>query len=95
MGKAIFCLMAFNIIFFAALGKVLFEDSPIENNPFQTMFSACFTLFVLQTTSNFPDVMMPFYIDSRFASIFFMTFLFFNSIILVNMILAIFYTCYK
>jgi hypothetical protein len=95
--------MAFNIVMFGAIGKTIFKgilfdvivDWKIENNEFTSIISACYCLFVLQTTSNFPDVMMPFYKENRLTSIYFILFLLFNCIILVNMLLAIFYTFYR
>jgi hypothetical protein len=52
-------------------------------------------LFVLQTTVDNPDVMLPYFSESRLSAIFFIAFLFLNTILIVNMILALFYTAYK
>lgn len=49
----------------------------------------------MQTTSNYPDIMMPFYIKYRWAPLFFMTYLTLNYIIITNMLLGVFYTNFK
>jgi len=50
---------------------------------------------VLETTVDNPDVMLPYFSANRFAAVFFLVFLFLNTILTVNMILAVFYTAYK
>jgi two pore calcium channel protein len=52
-------------------------------------------LLVLLTTSNFPDVMMPAYKESRLYAIFFIVYLIFGLYLLMNMLLAMFYANYK
>ena len=52
---------------------------------FSTTF---FNLFVLMTTANFPDVMLPAYKSNRCSVIFFIIFLFGSAILLTNMIIA-------
>ena len=47
------------------------------------------------TTVNFPDVMLPYFSESRGASIFFISFTVINTILVINMVLAVFYTSYK
>ena len=39
--------------------------------------------------------MLPYFEQNRFAAMFFILFLFLNTILIVNMVLAIFYTAYK
>ena len=52
-------------------------------------------MFVLLTTSNFPDVMLPSYGQSRRYAIFFITYLVIGLFMLLNMLLAIFYSNYQ
>lgn len=52
-------------------------------------------MIVLQTTANFPDIMLQIYQKNRFAAIYFVLFLVLNNILLVNMMLSIFYINYK
>jgi hypothetical protein len=60
-----------------------------------TYWDAIYQLFALQTTANFPDIMLPLYEDSRAYSLFFVIFLAFNLLVLVNMLIAVFYLHYK
>ena len=60
-----------------------------------TFWDAIYQLFALQTTANFPDIMLPLYEDSRAYSLFFVIFLAFNLLVLVNMLIAVFYLHYK
>lgn len=52
-------------------------------------------MIVLQTTANFPDVMLQIYQHNRWAALYFVGFLIINNILLVNMTLSIFYINYK
>jgi len=54
-----------------------------------------FNILILQTTANFPDIMLPIYKDNRFASLFFVAFLLINNVILLNLTLSVFYMNYK
>lgn len=47
------------------------------------------------TTANFPDVMLPYFIKNRWAAMFFILFLFFNTVLILNMVLAVFYASFK
>jgi len=52
-------------------------------------------LLVLLTTANFPDYMLPAYKENRWNSLFFIVFLIVALFLLMNMLLAIFYSNYK
>lgn len=56
---------------------------------------AYFELLILQTTSNFPDVMLDIYKVHSWTPIFFILFLIINWMILTNMLLGVFYSFYK
>ncbi|EAR90720.2 cation channel family transporter (macronuclear) [Tetrahymena thermophila SB210] len=90
----IFIIIALNIMFFALLGRIIFYNQQNENY-FDNFFDSWFNFTVLQTTSNFPDVMMQYYNEHRWAPIVFVTFLLINLILLLNTVLAVFYSNYK
>ncbi|KAL4486873.1 hypothetical protein ABPG72_009637 [Tetrahymena utriculariae] len=90
----IFIIITLNIMFFALLGRIIFYNQQNENY-FDNFFDSWFNFTVLQTTSNFPDVMMQYYNEHRWAPIVFMTFLLINLILLLNTVLAVFYSNYK
>ncbi len=52
-------------------------------------------MFVLLTTANYPDVMMPTYMENGYTVAFFIIYLFFGLFLLMNMLLAIFYAHYQ
>jgi len=51
-------------------------------------------MFVLLTTSNFPDVMLPAYGKNRLDCLFFIFYLVVGLFLLMNLLLAIFYSNY-
>ena len=51
-------------------------------------------MFVLLTTSNFPDVMLPSYNERRIDGAFFILYLVIGLFLLMNLLLAIFYSSY-
>jgi len=67
-----------------------------NNLPYFNNFEDSFTdLYVLVTTANFPDVMMPIYDVNSLYAIFFIVFLIINLYVFMNIILATIYMNYK
>ena len=68
-----------------------------ENGPyfFTNFTNTLFDLLVTQTTSNYPDIMMPIYEKYRFASVFFISFCVINSLLLSNILISFYYYNYK
>ena len=56
---------------------------------------AAWNLFILLTTANYPDVMMPAYSTNRLSSIFFVVFLCFGLFFLMNVALAVIYNNFE
>lgn len=83
-------LLFFFMVIFAVLGFYMF--SPNSKDPyFSTLTGSFVSLFVLLTTANFPDVMMPAYAKSRWSSLFFVIFLIIHLYLLMNLMLAVVY----
>uniref|UniRef100_T1IK76 Ion transport domain-containing protein n=1 Tax=Strigamia maritima TaxID=126957 RepID=T1IK76_STRMM len=83
-------LLMFFVLLFAVVGFYLF--SPNKEDPyFRTLQSSFISLFVLLTTANFPDVMMPAYAHSRLAAAFFILYLSVVLYFLMNLMLAVVY----
>ncbi|KAL4464360.1 hypothetical protein ABPG73_017839 [Tetrahymena malaccensis] len=94
LGRIIFYSKSFQQILNRTLTQTFKKDQQNENY-FDNFFDSWFNFTVLQTTSNFPDVMMQYYNEHRWAPIVFMTFLLINLILLLNTVLAVFYSNYK
>ena len=86
------------IIFFALVGFILFNDNKFKyNDPygyFVTIRLSLFNTYVLFTTSNFPDIIFPFWKVNNMTSLYFISFLFFGLYIIFNFFLATIYISY-
>ncbi|KAM5191341.1 two pore channel protein 1 [Mantella aurantiaca] len=84
----ILLLLLFFMVIFAILGFYLF--SPNSSDPyFSTLENSLVSLFVLLTTANFPDVMMPAYSRNRWSCIFFIVYLSIELYFIMNLLLAV------
>ncbi|XP_078337926.1 two pore channel protein 1-like [Crassostrea virginica] len=91
--ELIFLLMFF-ILIFSIFGFYLFSQVP--NDPyFSTLQNSFISLFVLLTTANYPDVMMPSYASSRFSAAFFIVYLALVLYFLMNLLLAVVYDTFS
>ena len=88
-------LISMFIIYFTWLGMRIFKGTIEEVNYFADFPTASWSLLVLLTTANFPDVMMPAYKVSRWYSHYFISYLIFGLFLLMRLLLAIFYSNYK
>ncbi|KAH9506805.1 Two pore calcium channel protein 1 [Dermatophagoides farinae] len=87
-------LLLFFLIFFSISAFYLF--SGISNySQFSTIVESFLSLFVLLTTANFPDIMMPAYQKSQFYALFFVIFLVINLYFLLNIMLAVVYNSFS
>ncbi|XP_014026196.1 two pore channel protein 1 isoform X1 [Salmo salar] len=84
----ILLLLLFFMVIFAILGFCLF--SPNTSDPyFNTLENSIVSLFVLLTTANFPDVMMPAYSRNRWSCVFFIVYLSIELYFIMNLLLAV------
>ncbi|KAM9464220.1 two pore channel protein 1 isoform 1-T1 [Salvelinus alpinus] len=84
----ILLLLFFFMVIFAILGFCLF--SPNTSDPyFNTLENSIVSLFVLVTTANFPDVMMPAYSRNRWSCVFFIVYLSIELYFIMNLLLAV------
>ena len=87
-------LMFFSVLIFVVFGFYLFSSNPMD--PYFTSFYQTFvSLYVLLTTANFPDVMMPSYAKSRWSSVFFIIFLSVVLYFIMNLMLAIVFVSFS
>ena len=87
------------IFLFAMMFYKLFKDKDItkvEGTPyFQNFFDSYWDLYVLVTTANSPDIMMPAYDQYAFYSIFFIVFEVVCVYIFMSIFLAVVYNNYR
>lgn len=84
----ILLLLLFFMVIFAILGFCLFSTNPADHY-FNTLENSIVSLFVLLTTANFPDVMMPAYSRSRWSCVFFIVYLSIELYFIMNLLLAV------
>ncbi|KAG0729596.1 Two pore calcium channel protein 1 [Chionoecetes opilio] len=87
-------ILFFILLIFSTLGFYLF--SPNQEDPYFSTFSQGFvSLYVLLTTANFPDVMMPAYAKSRWSAAFFIAFLGVSLYFIMNLMLAVVFVVFS
>ena len=69
--------------------------SNVREDYYETMMEAIQQLFILLSTANFPDVMMPVYNLRPLGAVFFVYFLIIGLFFLMNLVLAVVYEYYK
>ncbi|XP_067935277.1 two pore channel protein 1-like [Watersipora subatra] len=86
-------LLLFVMLLFSILGFYLFSSN--ENCVyFLTLQKSFISLFVLLTTANYPDVMMPSYATSNFSAIFFIVYIAIELYFFMNLFLAVVYNTF-
>jgi two pore calcium channel protein len=86
----VFVLVLLYVLFFGLFGILAFQNNTEEGAAdFCSLRRALWTLLILLTTANFPDVMMPAYARNRASSLFFISFVIIGIFVLINILLAI------
>ncbi|KAI5634199.1 ion transport protein domain-containing protein [Phthorimaea operculella] len=83
-------LLMFFVVTYSLLGYYLFSEH-IDNGHFKTISDSFVSMFVLLTTANFPDVMMPSYAKSKWYALFFILYIITVLYVLMNLMLAVVY----
>lgn len=86
----IFCV----ILFFSYLGFIIFTGTVEGRMYFGTIGDSITNMFVLLTTANFPDVMMPAYSSNRWWAVFFISYLIVVLFFLIHLVTATFYNSF-
>ncbi|OAD53411.1 Two pore calcium channel protein 1 [Eufriesea mexicana] len=79
-------LLLFFITLYTVLGYYMFSEM---NRNFSTLQDSFVSLFVLLTTANFPDVMMPSYSKNKWYAIYFVSYLSTMLYVMMNLMLAV------
>jgi len=83
------------LLLYAFFGVVVFGNEEEGIEYFPNLGEGMWSLMILLTTANFPDVMMPAYSRHRVASLFFVSFLLLGLFFLLNLLLAQVYSSYE
>jgi hypothetical protein len=95
---AIMLIIVSYIVFMSILGYVFFTNLKYTdpNGFFEDIPTGIFSMIILFTTSNFPDILFPFWKRSNFLTfVFFLGYLLVGLYMLLNLMLAVFYNSYK
>lgn len=96
---SVFLLFIFSVLIFSLMALKLFSKRGLKTSDgapyFTNYLQIVFDLYVLVTTANSPDVMMPAYNSSSFFSVFFIVFILVNTYIFMSVFLAVVYNNYK
>lgn len=95
----VFLLFIFSVLMFSLMALKLFGSrnlSTSEGTPYFTNYlDAVFDLYVLVTTANSPDVMMPAFDYNWWYCLFFIAYILINTYIFMSVFLAVVYNNYK
>ncbi|XP_073413590.1 two pore calcium channel protein 1-like isoform X1 [Dendrobates tinctorius] len=95
----VFLLFMFSVLIFSLMAQKLFGSRKLvtaEGEPyFENYLDGVFNLYVLVTTANSPDVMMPAYDYSWWYSVFFIAYIILNTYIFMSVFLAVVYNNYR
>ena len=83
------------IFYFSCIGKYIFAGTLQGVQYMNDLGDSAFNMMVLMTTSNYPDVMLPAYQQSRHNFIFFGTYILLGMFFIMNLMLAIIYSNFK
>ena len=82
------------IFWFAWMGNRLFSGTIEGIQYFPSVGEAFFSMFVLLTTANYPDISLASYAQARHYAVFYIVFLMIGLFMFMNLLLAIFYASY-
>ncbi|KAL0482997.1 two pore calcium channel protein 1 [Acrasis kona] len=89
-----FLLMILNVLFFTLMAYTLFRNNA-EDPYFKDIFESFLSIFILQTTANYPDVTIPAVKMNPINSIFFITFLAIQLYFIFNLNIATVFNVYQ
>ena len=83
------------IVLYSALGMFIFRTTYEDYVHFATIQQSIWSMTILLTTANFPDVMLPSYKKNYWSMIFFVSFLIVGLYVMMNFLLATVYNSFK
>jgi len=83
------------ILYFSWMLQRFFAGTLEGVKYFNTFWNAFWSMFVLMTTANYPDIMLPAYQNNRWTCFFFIIYLILGLFLFMNLLLAIIYSKFK
>ena len=90
----VFAIIFAYFILFIIVGFILFANFE-QDDSFATLNDSMYTVFILFTVSNYPDVQLPYFEDQRMDMLYFWSFLIVGIFLLSNLLLAQIFINYK
>lgn len=90
----VFIIIFAYFIIYIIIGFILFANSKVSSS-FITLNESMYTVFILFTVSNYPDVQTPYFSKDRLSMLYFWSFLLIGIFILSNLLLAQIFLNYK
>ena len=91
----IFLFIFVYVFFFSLVGYFMFRNTQEGEIYYDDLSDSIYNMFILLTTANFPDIMLPAYEVNYFFSIFYILFLLFGLYFIINLLLAKVFDNYK
>lgn len=88
-------MVIYLLLIFAIDRKEFLESEKYYDYKFTTYLASAFSMYVLQTKVNHPDLFLGEYQKANWVPIFFMLFTFFTIFLIINILVSIFYITYK
>ena len=90
----VFAIIMAYFVVFVIIGFILFANSTVSES-FVTINESMYTVYILFTVSNYPDVAMPFFEEYRMYMFYFWSYLLIGIFLLSNLLLAQIFLNYK
>ena len=90
----VFAIIMAYFVVFVLIGFILFANSQVSES-FITINESMYTVYILFTVSNYPDVAMPFFEEYRMFMFYFWSYLLIGIFLLSNLLLAQIFLNYK
>jgi len=90
----VFFILAY-VVYFGWMGNHLFEGTLEGTSNFASFGDSVWSMWILITTANFPDVMLSAYASTPMSFFMFYIYLYLGLFLFMNLLLAIFYTSFQ
>lgn len=93
--RYVLILLILHIFIFGWMANFLFRDLYKDYQYFHSFHDSLWSMLILLSTANFPDIMMPAYLENQAYCLFFIFYLVIGLLVLQRLMLAVLYNDYK